>query len=140
MADGLRRRQDDHRAARPAHPSLRHHRNRRRRLAAQEPGLTRHPQGALRRSAALNGFSGIEDPRAGHCTYRLGDLIVLMVAGSLCGLETAVDMAHFAAMRRPVLNQRVPCRRAPSHDTFSRPSRLLDPQALASSAVDAVLA
>ena len=33
----LRRRQDDHRAARPAHPSLRDHRDRQRVLALQEP-------------------------------------------------------------------------------------------------------
>lgn len=84
-------------------------------------------------SGLLDCFSEIEDPRAGNCTYRLGDLIVLMVAGSLCGLESAVDMADFAALRRPVLNRLVPYRRAPSHDTFSRLLRLLDPQALAKS-------
>jgi|688.fasta_scaffold441538_1 predicted transposase YbfD/YdcC len=82
-------------------------------------------------SGLLECFSEIEDPRAGNCTYRVGDLLVLMVAGSLCGLETAVDIADFAAMRKAVLNQLVPYRRAPSHDTFSRLLRLLDPQVLA---------
>ena len=37
---GLRRSQDDHRAARPSHPSLRDHRDRQRELALQEPLLT----------------------------------------------------------------------------------------------------
>ena len=37
MARRLRRRQDDHRAARPPHPSLRHRRDRQRELAVQEP-------------------------------------------------------------------------------------------------------
>ena len=40
MADGLRRRQDDHRAARPRHPSLRHRRDRQRELAPQNPRLS----------------------------------------------------------------------------------------------------
>jgi len=35
-AAGVRRRQDDHRHARPAHPSLRHHRDRKRKLALQK--------------------------------------------------------------------------------------------------------
>jgi hypothetical protein len=40
MADGLRRRQDDDRAARPPHPPLRYRRNRQRKLAVQDPRLT----------------------------------------------------------------------------------------------------
>ena len=39
MARRLRRRQDDHRAPRPAHPPLRHRRDRQRKLALQEPRL-----------------------------------------------------------------------------------------------------
>ena len=41
MAQRLRRPQDDHRAARPAHPPLRHRRDRQRQLAAQTPHLIR---------------------------------------------------------------------------------------------------
>jgi len=40
MAQRLRRRQDDDRTARPPDPSLRHRRDRQRKLALQEPGLT----------------------------------------------------------------------------------------------------
>ena len=40
MANGLRGRQDDHRATRPPHPSLRDRRNRHRVLALQKPRLT----------------------------------------------------------------------------------------------------
>jgi hypothetical protein len=43
MAVRLRRRQDDHRAPRPAHPSLRDRRDRQRELALQEPRLNRKP-------------------------------------------------------------------------------------------------
>jgi len=41
MAQRLRRRQDDNRAARSAHPSLRDHRDRQRKLALQKPRLIR---------------------------------------------------------------------------------------------------
>lgn len=82
-------------------------------------------------SGLVECFSEIEDPRAGNCTYRLGDLIILMIAASLCGLHSASDMADFAALRKPVLNRLVPYKRAPSHDTFSRLLRILDPQAFA---------
>ena len=49
-------------------------------------------------------FSELEDPRAENCRFRLGDLIVLMVAASLCGEHTASDMAMFAKYRKPALN------------------------------------
>lgn len=76
-------------------------------------------------------FSGLEDPRADNCRFRLGDLIVLMVAASLCGEHTASDMAMFAKYRKPLLNRIVAYDRAPSHDTFSRLLRLLDPKGFA---------
>src|SRR5271166_3201086 len=41
MAERLWRRQDDHRASRPADPPLRDHRDRQRKLALQTPRLTR---------------------------------------------------------------------------------------------------
>src|SRR5512134_493136 len=40
MAERLRRRENDHRAARSSHPSLRDHRDRQRVLALQKPQLT----------------------------------------------------------------------------------------------------
>ena len=43
VAEHLRRRQDDHGAARSAHPSLRHHRDRQRELALQAPCLRLAP-------------------------------------------------------------------------------------------------
>ena len=76
-------------------------------------------------------FSEIEDHRAGNCRFRLGDLMVLMVAASLCGEHTASDMAMFAKHRKPLLNRIIPYSRAPSHDTFSRLLRLLDPKSFA---------
>jgi hypothetical protein len=43
-------------------------------------------------SGLVDCFSEVEDPRAENCRFRLGDLIVLMVAASLCGKQTASDM------------------------------------------------
>lgn len=73
-------------------------------------------------------FDELEDPRAGNAHYRLGDLLVLMIAASLCGADSASDFALFAETRMAVLNRLVPYTRAPSHDTFSRLLRLLDPK------------
>ena len=47
MAQRVRRRQDDHGAPRPAHPPLRHRRDRQRQLAAQEPQLISRPPAKL---------------------------------------------------------------------------------------------
>lgn len=76
-------------------------------------------------------FSGLEDPRAANRVYRLGDLVVLMLAASLCGAQTASDVALFAELRKQTLNRLVPYARAPSHDTFSRLLRLVDAKAFA---------
>jgi predicted transposase YbfD/YdcC len=59
----------------------------------------------------------------------LGDLIVMMVAASLCGAATATEFALFAESRRAVLSRLIDYDVAPSHDTFSRLLRLLDPRA-----------
>lgn len=77
-------------------------------------------------------FESIDDPRAGNSRYRLGDLLVMMVAASLCGATTATEFSLFAQTRSAVLRKLVNYKRAPSHDTFSRLLRLLDPQAFAS--------
>lgn len=59
----------------------------------------------------------------------MGDLIVMMVAASLCGAATATEFALFAETRRAVLSRLIDYEVAPSHDTFSRLLRLLDPRA-----------
>lgn len=50
-------------------------------------------------------FETVPDPRAGNASYRLGDLIVMMVAASLCGANTATEFALFAESRRPALSR-----------------------------------
>lgn len=75
-------------------------------------------------------FAGIEDPRGDNSHHRLCDLLVMMVAASLCGASCATEFALFASERRQALSRLVPYERAPSHDTFSRLLRLLSPAAL----------
>jgi len=80
----------------------------------------------------LDGYFGaLEDPRAANASYRLGDLIVMMIAASLCGASTATEFSPFAQERRPALSRLIEYETAPSHDTFSRLLRLLDPEAFA---------
>lgn len=74
-------------------------------------------------------FGSVPDPRAGNASHRLGDLIVMMVAASLCGATTATEFALFAESRRAALSRLIDYEVAPSHDTFSRLLRLLDPRA-----------
>jgi predicted transposase YbfD/YdcC len=71
----------------------------------------------------------VPDPRAGNASHRLGDLIVMMVAASLCGANTATEFALFAETRKAVLCRLIDYDAAPSHDTFSRLLRLMDPRA-----------
>lgn len=76
-------------------------------------------------------FGSVPDPRAANASHRLGDLIVMMIAASLCGATTATEFALFAEERRHALSRLIDYEVAPSHDTFSRLLRLLDPEAFA---------
>jgi predicted transposase YbfD/YdcC len=80
--------------------------------------------------SCLDGYFGdVPDPRAGNASHRLGDLIVMMVAASLCGASSATEFALFAQQRKQALSRLIDYDAAPSHDTFSRLLRLLDPGA-----------
>lgn len=75
-------------------------------------------------------FSEIEDPRAANSSHRLCDLLVMMIAASLCGASSATEFALFAKTRQSLLQRLIDYDFAPSHDTFSRLLRLLDPKVL----------
>ena len=87
--------------------------------------------GAAALSCLESYFGSLPDPRAANATHRLGDLIVMMIAASLCGASTATEFALFAAQRKQALSRLIDYDVAPSHDTFSRLLRLLDPDAFA---------
>lgn len=53
----------------------------------------------------------------------------MMIAASLCGARNATEFALFAQERKQALSRLIEYEVAPSHDTFSRLLRLLDPEA-----------
>lgn len=55
--------------------------------------------------------------------------MVMMLAAGLCGATTATEFALFAKLRKSALARLIDYDSAPSHDTFSRLLRLLDPEA-----------
>lgn len=76
-------------------------------------------------------FFDLSDPRAGNAHHRLGDLIFIALAASLCGAQSAVDYAQFARSKQALLARFLGPFDPPSHDTFSRVFRRLDPDAFA---------
>lgn len=76
-------------------------------------------------------FASVEDPRAGNVRHRLGDILIMMVAASLCGANNATEMALFAKERRQALSRLIEYEEPPSHDTFSRILRLVAPDRFA---------
>ena len=75
-------------------------------------------------------FSGVEDPRTGNAQrHDLLEVLFMSLCASLCGAESCVDMADFAEAKEDVLRGFLKLEGgAPSHDTFSRLFRLLDPE------------
>jgi predicted transposase YbfD/YdcC len=74
-------------------------------------------------------FSEVGDPRAGNARYDLLELVFVALAAVLCGAEDCTDMALFARAKLGTLRQVVELKHGPpSHDTFSRVFRLLDPE------------
>jgi predicted transposase YbfD/YdcC len=75
-------------------------------------------------------FSDLPDPRAENALHDLTELLFIALLATLCGATNCCDMALFARTKayllRPVLTLQYGL---PSHDTFSRVFRMLDPQA-----------
>lgn len=76
-------------------------------------------------------FREIPDPRTGNAQrHDLLDILTIALVASVCGAESCVDFADFAADREPLLREFLRLENGlPSHDTFSRVFRLLDPRA-----------
>jgi predicted transposase YbfD/YdcC len=74
-------------------------------------------------------FASVTDPRAGNARHDLSELLFIAFAAVLCGAESCVDMAAFGAAKEPLLRSVLALAHGiPSHDTFSRLFRLLDPE------------
>jgi predicted transposase YbfD/YdcC len=74
----------------------------------------------------------VRDPRDMNARHEVGTILFLALAATLCGAKSCVDMAEFVEAREAELSAIVDLPHgAPSHDTFSRLFRLLDPVELA---------
>lgn len=73
----------------------------------------------------------LDDPRTGNAgLHDFHELLFIALCSVLCGGQGAVDMALFAKSKEPFLRGFLALANgAPSHDTFSRLFRQLDPEA-----------
>jgi predicted transposase YbfD/YdcC len=80
-------------------------------------------------------FGDLVDPRTGNAQrHDLLELLLIALAATLSGAETAVDMALFGQAKEPLLRRFLRLEGGiPSHDTFSRLFRMLDPDAFEAS-------
>jgi predicted transposase YbfD/YdcC len=75
-------------------------------------------------------FRDLEDPRAANALHELVEVLFVALAAVLCGAKGATDMALFGRSKEGLLRQFLRLEHGtPSHDTFSRIFRLLEPQA-----------
>jgi predicted transposase YbfD/YdcC len=75
-------------------------------------------------------FRGLPDPRAANALHELLDILIIALAAMLCGAKGATDMALFGRSKEKLLRQFLRLEHGvPSHDTFSRVFRALDPEA-----------
>lgn len=73
----------------------------------------------------------VHDPRDFNARHAVGDVLFLALCAGLCGAKTCVDMAEFAAAHEEDFAAVLDLPHGvPSHDTFSRLFRLLDPSEL----------
>jgi predicted transposase YbfD/YdcC len=74
-------------------------------------------------------FGEVVDPRARNARHDLLELMFVALAAVLCGAEDCTDMAIFARSKLDFLRQVMGLEGgAPSHDTFSRVFRLIEPE------------
>lgn len=73
-------------------------------------------------------FRKVPDPRAQNSSHDLLDVLFIAFLAMLCGAQDATEIALFARRKEEFLGQflRLP-HGVPSHDTFSRIFRMLDP-------------
>jgi predicted transposase YbfD/YdcC len=78
-------------------------------------------------------FSALPDPRTGNAKrHDLLEVLTIALTASVCGAESCSDFADFAVDREDLFREFLRLENGvPSHDTFSRIFRLLDPGAFA---------
>jgi len=75
-------------------------------------------------------FEDLPDPRADNALHDLTELLFIALMATLCGATSCTDMALFARLKAYLWQDMLELKHGlPSHDTFSRVFRMLDPQA-----------
>ena len=75
-------------------------------------------------------FADLPDPRAENALHDLRELLFIALLATLCGATSCSDMALFARTKAYLLQPILTLKHGlPSHDTFSRVFRMLDPEA-----------
>lgn len=75
-------------------------------------------------------FGEVPDPRADNAQHDLLEMLFIALLASLCGARGCSDIAEFGRAKEGLLRSVLTLAHGvPSHDTFSRLFRLLDPQA-----------
>src|SRR3954468_10375106 len=73
----------------------------------------------------------VRDPRDPNARHDLAELLFVALAATLCGAKSCVEIAEFGEGREEELREILVLEHGvPSHDTFSRVFRLLDPAEL----------
>lgn len=75
-------------------------------------------------------FGEIEDPRARNAQHNLVELLFMALLACLCGAKSCERMSEFGRSKEALLRQFLTLKHGiPSHDTFSRVFRIIDPKA-----------
>jgi predicted transposase YbfD/YdcC len=73
-------------------------------------------------------FGGLPDPRDLNAHHGLTEIIFIALAATLCGANSCVEFSEFGEDKEPLLRTLLELKHGiPSHDTFSRVFRHLDP-------------
>jgi predicted transposase YbfD/YdcC len=75
-------------------------------------------------------FGDVPDPRAENALHDLTEMLFIALLATLCGAKGCCDIALFARTKEALLRTVLTLKHGiPSHDTFSRVFRMLDPHA-----------
>jgi predicted transposase YbfD/YdcC len=73
-------------------------------------------------------FSSLVDPRKNQARHDLTEMLFIALLGTLCGATTCCDLALFGQAKETLLRKILVLEHGiPSHDTFSRVFRIIDP-------------
>jgi predicted transposase YbfD/YdcC len=73
-------------------------------------------------------FSSLIDPRKNQAQHDLTEMLFIALLGTLCGATTCCDLALFGQAKEALLRKILVLEHGiPSHDTFSRVFRIIDP-------------